>query len=272
MPGRQERSSFHRRRSSRLALLAAMLTLTGIGGALAQSPAKCDSPGGLPANTQLQVTQHQGRAQIEIVRPGSTGRKIDIEYGDELYSAKFGPDGKLRFAFALTAANNEFTLNMSETAPITCNLTVPNFQKLYRVILRWRDPVQLDLNVLEPGGRVGETGDVSGTRTNSDLSQGIGTMDIVDGAPAEGATAELSYVVAGSATIPPNSRFGFKLDYVTRGAQPDAPYCDDQPLAAPQFDFIVIANGEVTSRKMTTNRAHCREKIADARRLMPIRQ
>jgi hypothetical protein len=149
---------------------------------------------------------------------------------------------------------------------------VPNFQKLYRVVLRWRDPVQLDLNVLEPGGRLGETGDVSGIRTNVDMNQGIGMMDIVDGPPADGATAELSYMVPNTAAIPPNSMFGFKLEYVTRGAQPEAPYCDDQPLAAPHFDFIVIANGEVTSRKMTTNRAHCREKIADARRLMPIRQ
>jgi hypothetical protein len=272
MPERQERNSSRHRRSARLGLRAAILTVAGIGGAMAQSPATCDIAGGLPANTQLQVTQNQGRALVEIVRPGSQGRKIDIEYGDELYSAKFEPDGKLRFAFALTAANNEFTINMSETAPITCAVTVPNFQKLYRVILRWRDPVQLDLNVLEPGGRAGETGDVDGTRTNSDLSQGIGTMDIVDGAPADGATAELSYVVASSAAIPPNGTFGFKLDYVTRGAQPEAPYCDDQPLAAPQFDFIVIANGEVTARKMTTNRAHCREKIADTRRLMPIRQ
>jgi hypothetical protein len=269
---RQERNRFHRYRSAHLALMAAMLILAGVGGAMAQSAARCDGPGGLPANTQLQVTQQQGRALVEISRPGSTGRKVDIEYGDELYSSKFGPDGKLRFAFALTAANNEFTLNMTETAPITCNLTVPNFQRLYRVILRWRDPVQLDLSVLEPGGRPGEMGDVSGLRTNSDLSQGIGTMDIVDSAPADGATSELSYVVANSASIPPNGTFGFKLDYVTRGAQPDAPYCDDQPLAAPRFDFIVIANGEVTLRKMTTNRAHCREKIADARRLMPIRQ
>jgi hypothetical protein len=272
MSERKELDVFHRRGSARLGLMAMMLAVAGIGNAMAQPQASCDGAVALPANTQLQVTEHRGRALVEISRPSSTGRKVDIEYGDELYSAKFGPDGKLRLAFALTAANNQFTLNMSETSPITCEVTVPDFRKLYRVVLRWRDPVQLDLNVLEPGGRMGETGHVSGSRTNSDLSQGIGSMDIVDGAPVEGATAELSYVVANPAAIPPNSTFGFKLDYVTRGAQPDAPYCDDQPLAAPQFDFIVIANGEVTSRKMSTNRARCREKIADARRLMPIRQ
>jgi hypothetical protein len=272
MPERKELNTVHRRGASRLWLMATMLIVACTGGAMAQPQAPCDAGGNLPANTQLLVTQQQGRALVEISRPGSTGRKVDIEYGDELYSPKFGPDGKLRFAFALTAATNQFTLSMSETPSITCDVTVPNFQKLYRVVLRWRDPVQLDLNVLEPGGKMGDTGNVSGARANSDLSQGIGTMDIIDNAPADGATAELSYVVANPAAIPPNSMFGFKLDYVTRGAQPDAPYCDEFPLAAPRFDFIVIANGEVTTRKMSANRAHCREKIADARRLMPIRQ
>jgi hypothetical protein len=276
MTKRQEGNNIHRGRpwliGPMAVVVAVAMTIAGIGGATAQPSGRCDGIGGLPANTQVQVSQKDGRAMVEIVRPGGTGRKVDIEYGDELYRNKFGPDGKLTVTFALTAANNEFTIDMTETAPITCNLSVPNFQKLYRVVLRWRDPIQLDLNVLEPGGRPGETGDVSGERRNTDLSQGIGAMDIVDGPPADGATAEMSYVVANAASIPPESTFGFKLDYVTRGAQPEAPYCDDQALAAPRFDFIIIANGEATTRKMTTNRAHCREKIADARRLMPIRQ
>lgn len=265
-------NSFHRRRFSRLGLMAVMLTFAGIGGAMAQTPGQCDGAGSLAGNTQLQVTQQQGRAMVDIVRPGSGGQKVEIEYGDELYSSKFAPDGKLNFAFALTVANNEFTIDMTETPPITCKLAVPDFQKLYRVVLRWRDPVQLDLYVLEPGGRMGETGDVSAARPNKDLSEGIGRMDIVDGPPDNGATAEMSYVVANPASIPPDSTFGFKLDYVTRGAQATPPYCDDKPLAALRFDFIVIANGEVTTQRMTTNRARCGEKIPDARRLMPIRQ
>lgn len=272
MTERQGATGFHRRRFWRLGLIAAMLTFAGIGRAMGQTPGQCDNAAGLAANTQLQVTQQQGRAMVDIVRPGSAGQKVQIEYGDELDSSKFGTDGKLDFAFALTAANNEFTIDMTESPPITCKLAVPDFQKLYRVVLRWRDPVQLNLYVLEPGGRMGETGDVSGSRPNKDLSQGIGKMDIIDGPPDNGATAEMSYVVPNPALIPPNSTFGFKLDYLTRGAQAAAPYCDDQPLAAPNFDFIVIANGKVTTQRMSTNRARCGEKIPDALRLMPIRQ
>ena len=220
----------------------------------------------------MRVTQQKGRALIEISRANSAGRKVEVEYGDELYSQKFGADGRVRTGFALTAPENIFVINMSELAPITCKVTVPDFNKFYRVVLRWRDPVQLDLNIIEPGGRLGEVGHINGSRPNNNLNQGIGQMDVVSGVPADGATAEMSYVVADASTIPPGGTFGFKLDYVTRGGQPEAPYCDDAPLATPQLDFITIEGGNVTARKMSVNRARCREKIPDSRRLIPIRQ
>ena len=252
--------------------MAALLAVAGASAAHAQTAAQCDNQASLGLGTQFRVTQQFGRALVEISRPNSAGRKVDIEYGDELYSVKFGADGRVRAGFPLTAPENQFTINMSETPPITCSVNVPEFNRLYRVILRWRDPVQLDLNVIEPGGRLGEVGHVNAIRPNSNLSQGIGQMDVVSVAPSEGATAEMSYVVTNPGSIPAGSAFSYRVEYVTRGLQPDAPYCDDHPLAAPQFEFITIENGQVNTRKMSVNHARCREKITDARRLMPIRQ
>ncbi len=242
------------------------------GAAMAQNAVSCDNQSALGADTQMRVTQQKGRALIEISRPNSAGRKIDVEYGDELYTQKFGADGRVRAGFALTAQDNTFVINMSEMQPVTCKVTVPDFSKFYRVILRWRDPVQLDLNVIEPGGRLSETGHINASRPNNALNQGMGQMDVVSGVPAEGATAEMSYVVADATAIPADSAFGFKLDFVTRGAQAEAPYCDDAPLATPQFEFITIQAGVVNARKMSLNRVRCHDKIPDARRLVPIRQ
>ncbi len=253
-------------------LLAGALTLGGAAAAVAQTDATCDNTANAGSNVQVRVTQQLGRAQVDISKPNSAGRKVEIEYGDELYALKFGTDGRIRTSFALVAAENSFAISMSEAAPITCSLTVPEFAKLYRVVLRWHEPVQLDLNVIEPGGRLGEIGHVNASRPNGNLAQGIGVMDIIGAVPAEGSTAEVSYVVPNPAAIPPNSVFGFRLDYVTRGGRPEAPYCDDHALAAPQVEFITIEGGTVTTRKMSVNRARCREKITDARRLMPIRQ
>lgn len=262
-----------RGRGALMGLFAAVLTLAVSGavhGAKADTTGECDNKSALAAG-QLVVTQQKGRVLIDITRKQSAGRKLDVEYGDEVFSQKFGPEGRVRVAFALTAADNQFTISGSEMLPITCSIKVPEFGKIYRAILRWHDPVQLNLYVLEPGGRPGEAGEVDGTRPNNNLKGGIGQMDIVGTVPLEESTGEMSYVVD-TAAIPAGGVFGFKLDYMTRGSQPEAPYCDDNPLAAPQFDFLVIENGNVRSTKMGLNRAHCHDKIPENRRLMPIRQ
>ena len=254
-----------------------MLALTA-GGAIVQpavaagpeTVGQCDKPGNFGVDAQLRVTQQRGRALIEIVKPNSAKRKLDVEYGEELYTQKFAADGTIRLGFALTAPENTVTLTMSETAPVTCTISVPEFNKIFRAVLRWHDPVQLDLNILEPNGRMGETGNVSGGRPNSNRNHGIGQMDIIGGVPADDATGEISYV-ADMTAIPSDGVFGFKVDYVTRGSQPETPYCDDNALATPRIDFIKIQGGKVTFEKLSLNRARCREKIADSRRLMPLR-
>lgn len=257
--------------------LAGVLSLTG--GIMLDAPAvaagpepfaQCDRPENFGSNAQFRISQQRGRALIELTKPGTAGRKFDVEYGDELYSQKFGADGSIRLGFALTAAENQFILTMSETAPVTCTVNVPELNKIFRVILRWHDPVQLDLNVLEPGGRMGEIGNVSGARPNSARKDGIGQMDIVGGVPAEDATGEMSYVTD-AATVPPDGVFGFRVDYVTRGSQPDAPYCDDNALATPRIEFIKIDGGKITTQRLSLNRARCKEKIPDNRRLMMLR-
>lgn len=266
-------STSNRSRAVSRWVLAAVLGMAGSGVAMAQTQtqAQCDQQTNLGVNAQLRVTQNLGRALVEITKPNSGGRKVDIEYGDEMYSFKMGNDGRLRAGFVLTEATSQFTISMSETAPITCEVTVPDFNKLYRVVLRWRDPVQLDLNVVEPGGRMGEIGHVNAIRPNTNMQQGIGQMDVVGTAPTEGATAELSYVVPNSSMIPPNSTFAYKIDYVTRGLQPEAPYCDDHALASPIVEFVTIEGGKVSTRKMGVSRARCREKISETRRYMPVR-
>jgi len=255
--------------------IAVLSGVTGLGSAAYAAPTEqagvCDKPESLGGDAKLRVTELMGRALIELVKPHAGGRTLQIEYGDELYVQKFGANGAIRLGFALTAANNEFTLTMSEMPPVKCTLQVPEFGRIYRAILRWHDPVQLDLNVLEPGGRMGESGNVSGGNPNTDLELGIGRMDVIGGVPAEDATGEMSYVADASAA-PPDGVFGFKVDFVTRGSEAKPPYCGDGALAAPRIDFITIANGKVTVTKQTLARARCGDKIPDRLRLMMIRQ
>ncbi len=250
--------------------LAALLVAFAVGGARAQTQAQCTNMDKL-GDTQLRVSQQYGRALVELSRPNSAGRKVEIEYGDESYIGRFERDGRARLGFALTGAKNEIAIRLSETPAITCKLDVPEFGKIFRVILRWRDPVQLDLHVIEPGRRMGEFGHVSPGRPNANFAQGMGQMDVVSGVPMDGATAESSYVVPDASAIPADGVFSYRAEYVTRGMKPAPPYCDDQPLAVPQLELIIIDKGKVTVSKIGTNRAPCGETLPESRRYMVIR-
>ena len=265
-----------RRQAAWCALTGALaLSLSGLpsrpaAAAGSETAARCDKPGNFGADAQVRVTQQRGRALVEIVKPNTAGRKLEVEYGEELYSQKFGSDGGIRLGFALTAPENKFILTMSETAPVTCTISVPEFAKIFRVILRWHNPVLMDLNVLEPNGRMGEIGNISGSRANINRTGGIGQMDVIGGVPAADATGEMSYIVE-TAAMPPDGVFGFKVDYVSRGSQAEPPYCDGNALANPRIDFIRIQGGSVTAERLSLNRIRCHDKIPDNRRLMPIR-
>ena len=281
VPGATGAGREHARRAANpllRAVLAGGLLCLASGAALAQAPGAAQEPPPAPCTnmdklgaTQLRVTQQYGRALVEVNRPNSAGRKVEVEYGDESYIGKFDQNGRARMGFALTAPKNEVAVRISETPVVTCKVDVPEFSKFFRVVLRWRDPVQLDLHVIEPGRRLGDFGHISPSRPNNNLAQGMGQMDVVGGAPADGATAEVSYVVPDATTIPADSVFGYRVEYVTRGMKPEPPHCDDHPLASPLMELIMIDKGKTTVRKIGTNHARCGEPIPEARRLMVIR-
>jgi len=251
-------------------MLAFLASCVG-GHARADAVVDCNTAGRLSPSVQLSVVGQNARVQVDVARsPGADG-KLTVAYGDETYTAPFDSSGHSRIAFAQTEDHIAFQVVMSEVQPITCKLTSPEFSKIYRVILRWHDPVVLGLNILEPGGQYGGVGHIFAQQTNEKLDRGIGRMDIDTGAPEDGSTGEMSYVVANRATIPPNSVIGAKVDYVTRGSNPEPPYCDGNPLATPDFYFITVENGQARSEQMSMNRAACHGVIPANRRLMPIR-
>jgi len=252
-----------------LALMAGILA-TGSAPAMAQNVGTCNNAEKL-GKTQLKVSQQFGRILVEITRPSSVGRKVEIDYGDESYVGQFDRDSKTRIGFALIAAKNDIDIRIVETPTISCKIDVPEFSKLYRVVMRWRDPVQVDLHVIEPGASIGDVGDVSPGRPNTNLSEGLGQLDVISGSPADGATSETSYVIHDNAVIPQGSIFDFRAEYVTRGMKPALPYCDDGALASPPIDLIIVDRGKVTTSFLNTNRLHCGTAIAENRRLMVLR-
>jgi hypothetical protein len=232
--------------------------------AAAQTQATCSNIDRLGA-THLQVSEQLALATVDVLQPGGAGRRVEVDYGDEAYIGVVGRDGKAQISFALTAATNEFDIQLSETPPIRCKLAVPEFKKVYRAVLRWRDPIQLDLHVIEPEGRLGGVGDVGPNQP-----RGLGQMDLIGRVPVDGGTSETSYVVVDGSTLAPDRIFEFRVEYVTRGMKPVLPYCDDGALASAQMELIIIDRGVATSTNVGTNRLHCGVAVPENRRFMVL--
>jgi hypothetical protein len=233
--------------------------------------AECSRPEGTGA-TVVRAEQRNGRAIVEVTRPNSAGRKAEVEYDDEIFIGQFDDKGKAQISFALFAPTAEFVVRLTESPPVTCKLEVPNFAKLYRVTLLWRDPVKLDLDVVEPGRRPGGFGHVNRSRPNADFAQGMGAIDIAMDASEAGGTGEISYVVPDVAAMPPGGLLTLRVDYASRGATPMPPYCGEHPRATVPFEVITIDRGQVKRSSYGVGRARCGEALADGARLMRLRQ
>jgi len=261
-------------RNARRAMLALLcLGLIGLGsGHTARAAAgECK----LPADTRsatITLDQQDARAELVVTRPNSAGRKFKVEYNDELFIGKFDAAGRAVVNFALTAPSNELSIRLAELPLITCKIAVPEFGRIFRVVMRWRDPVKMDLDVVEPGRQAGGFGDINRARPNNDLKQGLGQIDLIADPADEGATGELSYVVANGAGILAAGTPTLRAEFVSRGNPPQPPYCGDSARAAVAFELYVIARGEVKRSNFSTARARCGEPLSEAARLMRLRQ
>ncbi len=252
--------------------VVAIALILGLGGgnlALAATGA-CNLPAGA-AGTTITLSEQDARAELTVTRANSAGRKFKIEYSDEMFVGKFDAQGRAVVHFVLTAPANEFSIRLAETPLIVCKIDVADFSKIYRVVMRWRDPVRLDLDVVEPGRQAGGVGNINRNRANADLRQGMGAMDVIADPAEDGATGEVSYVVANGAGLLNAGIPTLRLDYASRGARPEPPYCGEHPRAAIPFEIYVISRGEVKRSNFSTARVRCGETMTEAARLMRLR-
>lgn len=214
------------------------------------------------AAMQVSVDETKGRATVSIVSPQArAGQMAHVDYDGETYAARFDDKGNAKVDVALVSAANTLSVSGTGKGAIRCDVAFPEIDQVYRVILRWHDPVRIDLHVIEPLGQEGGKGHVHAGAPNTAQDHGLGRLDIVTEAPEEDATGEQSYVID-EASRPPHGVFTFRYDYVSRGATPSGQFCEQGKFANVSFLLFALDHGKKQEpRKYATGAMACGQPL-----------
>jgi hypothetical protein len=223
--------------------------------------------------TKVTLTQSRGRATVTISGPATRHNGVArVDYDDETYTGRHDANGQAVIEFALVSNENKMTVRGQDLAPVHCDVAFPDFDRFHRVILRWHDPVRLDLHVVEPGRRLGGFGDVHPGARNAKKDKGLGEMDVVTDPGDPGMTGEQSYVLDEQARPEDEAGFTYRVDYVSRAAHPEPRFCGTGLEASVPLSLIVLDKGKkATTKDYEIASIPCGQVVQDDQRAQRLR-
>ena len=115
--------------------------------------------------TRVEISESRARATVEITTdPARRGTLFNVDYDNETFAMQVDNNGRATLNLGLVEDTNTLTVTGPELSSaaglgsVRCNVAAPDRDTVYRVILRWRNRVRLNLHVIEPGRRMWEYG------------------------------------------------------------------------------------------------------------------
>jgi hypothetical protein len=241
---------------SGIVLLGAfMLRAAGaVGNAAPGLPAACGAPDVKPWNDH-------GLERMTVTSPCRRGDLVRAEYDSALQqTAFFSDDGVAHLAVALTGAPGPITLRYQDETTSAVEIEAGSPATALRVTLQWELPVDLNLHVVEPGGRVNEKGDAAVGHAPEQFGF-AGRIDLQDDGKGSGPFQE-SYVFPDRLQRPTDV-FTIYVEDASRGREPAEPHCGKGRLAIIRFSLVIADRGKVSKRPFTLTPADCGQPLDD---------
>ncbi|MFZ1896482.1 MAG: caspase family protein, partial [Rhodoplanes sp.] len=220
-------------------------------------------PGGCA--DQVALTESHGIADLQIINPCRKGTVLSVTAGPFALQANFDAQGKARLRIPLFQETTDIVWTGGDGKTNKESVRFTGFRDAFRVGLLWRQPIDLQLHVVEPGGSVNSPkGHVWRNRPNADFQAGVGSLRI-DAAGASGAERVEVYDIPPQRN-PRNGLFKVYVDFVARGDTAAPPYCGTGELAAPSFEILVLRYGRLESARKFGFRAERCDAPASGRR------
>ncbi len=205
-----------------------------------------------------------GLAQIDVDDPCTHGPTITISYQNELFVFPYdGATNKAQAQISLFAEQNQILVDPGDGKAAAVQVAFPEFRIMFKIALSWQAPVDLNLHVLEPFAVLGSAaGHIHAGNANRTRDHGKGVLDLVHGGQA--ATHVQDYALPQpQLDFASGQLIGVRVEYASRGAQPQGDYCGKGRLASVPFRLRILNHGRVrdTVDSLSFAPAPCGEEI-----------
>ncbi len=203
---------------------------------------------------QVSLNEARGVVDFQISSPCRPGAAFSVNAGRLSLQTTFDKEGRARLQIPLFQESTDITWTVGDGSDKTETVRFAGARDAFRIALVWRQPLDLQLHVVEPGGTVnGVNGHVWRKQRNEDFKSGIGGLQI----DADGATGSdrIEVYDAPPARNPRNGLFKVYVDFAARGDIAAPPYCGSGEMAAPSFDIWVLHYGRLESARRFSFRA-----------------
>ena len=195
--------------------------------------------------------------EIDIAAPCQSGDTVTLSYGPYQFFNTLDANGSARIlvdAFLPDVSSVQIAVPGSE--PRTLPITTNDLEKISKVAIVWRAPVNLDLHVLEYAARKGGPGHIwadapstqkAARRKTETTGRARGFLTMLDRSNPNGHRAEVYTIINA-----PNQRsgtIGFTLDYQTRADGSGRDHCGNGPYASITLDVHITRSDRPSSKE-----------------------
>jgi hypothetical protein len=103
---------------------------------------------------QVALTESRGIADLQIVNPCRKGAALSVKAGQLSLGGNFDQQGKAQLRIPLFQEATDIAWTAGDGTTKTETVRFAGFRDAFRIGLVWRQPVDLQLHVVEPGGSV----------------------------------------------------------------------------------------------------------------------
>jgi hypothetical protein len=216
-----------------------------------------------------------GRMSVRAHAACHAGQTVRIAYGGAELIRTLDASGNLDFTLdCFAGAGSPVDVRFPDGTRKSIPAAAYELDKVSKVAVIWRAPVNLDLHVFEYAARFGQAGHVwakaasnlgAARSASRKEKRGHGFISSIDSEDSAGDKIEvytfLHHDEQASGTI------GMALDYETRGDNPSGATCGDGAMAEVDFQVVVLSRGgNVTRQGGVLTRVDCGTRLgADTR-------